>query len=337
MKKLIAIIAALLVLFSLGWWMFTKSFDQKLTIDTPVFFVVEQGATLTSVAADLEEKKIIKSADTLLWLNRLERAGPVLAASYEFPPEYTVRDLYAAIIKGDSISDEVQVTFREGLVITEMADLLVEAELISDPQEFILATSNGVDRFVSQFSFLESIPEGQDLEGYLFPDTYRFFADATVDEIILAMLRNFDAKFTDEMRVSVASSDKSIHELITFASIVEKEVRSIDDMKVVAGLFQNRLDIGMLLQADSTIGYITRSGRDRSTFADLEIESPYNSYKYAGLPPGPISNPGINAIIAAIDPAETDYLFFLTNRTSGQVYYGRNLEEHNKNRQLYLE
>jgi UPF0755 protein len=337
MKKLIVLILIALVLLGAGWLVFSRSFDQQLTITEPVFFVIPQGSTLTSVANDLEEKQIIKSADTLLWLNRLEKAGPVLAASYEFPPEYTIRDLYDAIITGDSISDEVQVTFREGLVITEMADLLVEARLISDPQEFILATSNGIDRFVSQFSFLESIPEGQDLEGYLFPDTYRFFADATVDEIILAMLRNFDAKFTDEMRASIANSDKSIHELVTFASIVEKEVRSIDDMKVVAGLFQNRLDIGMLLQADSTIGYITRSGRDRSTFADLEIDSPYNSYKYAGLPPGPISNPGINAIIAAINPAETDYLFFLTNRTSGQVYYGRNLAEHNRNRELYLE
>jgi len=339
MKFRFIIIAIILILAVLGgvYLSLTSSFDNKLNITDPLFFTIEQGDTLTAVANRLEADGVIEDADTLLWLDRFESAGPVLAASYEFPAEFTIRELYSAIINGDAISDEVQVTIIEGLTIEEIADEFVASGLIAAPEEFTLAATNQVSRFKSQFDFLNSLPDGQSLEGYLFPDTYRFFQDATVDQIILALLRNFDSKLDTAARQAIERSGKTVHEVVILASIVEREVRSPEEMQVVAGLFQNRLDIGMLLQADSTIGYVTKSGRDRSTFADLEIDSPYNTYKNAGLPPGPISNPGLNALNAAVNPADTDYLFFLTNRTSGQVYYGKTLEEHNRNRQRYLE
>lgn len=336
-KKIFAALVLIILAGVGGVLYFEFHRDTPLNITSDFFYTVEQGATLTSVANELEEQGIIKSARILLLSARLNGNKPVIAGNYKFIVGSRLKDLENALVSGDAITDEVQVTFPEGYVIDDMAVELVDAGLIADEAEFVTAANTNIDRFVKQFTFLESIPEGQGLEGYLFPDTYRFFADAKVDEIILAMLRNFDSKLDNAARQEIARSGKTIHDVIILASLVEKEVRGVDEMQVVAGLFQNRLDIGMLIQADSTIGYVTKSGRDRSTFADLEIDSPYNTYKYAGLPPGPISNPGLNAITAAISPAETDYLFFLTNRTSGQVYYGRTLEEHNRNRQLYLE
>ena len=271
----------------------------------------------------------------MVWLSRFEDFGQILAADYEFPVGFTLRQVYTAITAGTNLSPENQVTLIEGLTLEQMAEVLVEEGVISLPDEFIVATSKGLARFVDRFSFLESKPADQDLEGYLFPDTYRFFKDSTIDEIVVKILENFDNKLSVEMRRAIADSGRTIHEVVTLASIVEREVRGQQDQATVAGLFTNRLDINLALQADSTINYITKSGRDRSTLADLEIDSPYNTYKYPGLPPGPISNPGLSALQAAVNPAETDFLYFLTD-SEGGVHYATTFEGHQQNRQLYL-
>lgn len=196
--------------------------------------------------------------------------------------------------------------------------------------------------FSTRFSFLEDKPKYYGLEGYLFPDTYRIYASSTVTEVIEKMLANFDKKLTAEMRADIKSQGRTIYEIITLASIIEKEA-PIDyqtsndrDARIIAGIFLNRLHIGQGLQSDATLSYIYGDNKPAHTGEELENDSPYNTYKFRGLPPGPICNPGILAIKAAIYPIETKYNYFLTPKGKDEVVYARTYEEHLQNKYKYL-
>lgn len=334
--KIIKVLILLVIVVGViagSWWVnITKSFDKPILSDTEVYFSIEEGATLTSVAYDLEESDIIADSNDLIWLSRLEGGKAVLAANYEFPVGFTLRDVYNAITNGESLSEEAQVTLIEGWTLKEMSRAIVDAKLAEDVESFI-ASAKELEKYSEDYSSVSGIPETGSLEGYLFPDTYRFFADASNHDVIVKLLSNFESKLDDQMKADIAETSLTLHQIITLASIIEAEVPNPDDMKVISGIFHNRLEMGMALQADSTINYLTESGRDRSTAEDLEIDSPYNTYKYPGLPPGPIGNPGLNAITAAIYPDETNYLYFLTDK-AGRVYYGETFAEHQHNRQF---
>lgn len=173
------------------------------------------------------------------------------------------------------------------------------------------------------------------VEGYLFPDTYRIYKDATALDILEKMLANFDERVTPEIRQRMHGQRLTLHEGVTLASIIEKEVATSRDRRIVADIFLKRLRAGMALQADSTVNYITGKGMSRATIADTKIDSPYNTYKYRGLPPGPISNPGLDAIRAVAEPTATPYWYFLTT-DDGTVIYAKDFDEHKRNRQRYL-
>jgi UPF0755 protein len=181
-------------------------------------------------------------------------------------------------------------------------------------------------------------PDHVDLEGYLFPDTYRFAPDATGNKIVDQLLATMEQRLTEADAWFAVGKDQefqSMHELLTLASILEREVRQPETMKMVSDIFRKRLEIGMALQADSTVNYITGGDNPSVSLADLEIDSPYNTYKYPGLPPGPISNPGINALTAAAYPQGNDYFYFLTD-AQGNVYYATTHDEHVANKNRYL-
>ncbi|OGY89834.1 MAG: hypothetical protein A2927_01170 [Candidatus Komeilibacteria bacterium RIFCSPLOWO2_01_FULL_45_10] len=149
------------------------------------------------------------------------------------------------------------------------------------------------------------------------------------------MLDNFGAKLTQEMRVDIKNAGKSIFEVITLASIIEKEVRTEQDMKMVADIFNKRLEQGIALQSDATVNYVTGKGLVQPTAADIAVDNLYNTYKYRGLPPGPIANPGLKAIKAAIYPTPNQYYYFLTT-AEGEVIYSQTYQEHLKNKSVYL-
>ena len=193
-----------------------------------------------------------------------------------------------------------------------------------------------------EFAFLADKPEYYGLEGYLFPDTYRIFASSTVTEVIEKMLGNFDSKLTEKMRADIKKQGKTIYEIVTMASIIEKEAPinyatgEYRDARIISGIFWNRLEIGQGLQSDATLSYIFGDNDPAHSGKELEVDSPYNTYKYRGLPPGPICNPGILAIQAAIYPIATDYYYFLTSPGDNEVYYARNYDDHLKNKYQYL-
>ena len=196
--------------------------------------------------------------------------------------------------------------------------------------------------FSESFDFLKDKPAHYGLEGFLFPDTYRIFKDASAEEVIITMLKNFDRKLNAEMRAEIARQGKTIYEIIILASIIEKEapINYADpenkDARLVAGIFYNRLKIGQALQSDATLSYLYNDKKSVHSSEELEIDSPYNSYKYPGLPPTPICNPGLKAIEAAIYPLGTNYNYFLTSLDGKNIYYARTYEEHLNNKYKYL-
>ncbi len=242
----------------------------------------------------------------------------------ELKPEYTIRIL-------------------EGWSINDMANYF-EAEGIFEAEEFIKATKleSYEDDLVSKFSFLEDKPEDADLQGYLYPDTYRIFTDASTTDVVLRMLDNFDKKLTEQMREDIKEQGRSIYEIITMASLVEKEApidyKSDDnyDAKMISGIFWQRIRNRQALQSCATLAFILGENKEIYTTADTQIQSPYNTYLNPGLPKGPITNPGILAIKAAIYPSYNDYNYFLTPTGTRDIIYSRTHDEHVANKARYL-
>ncbi len=197
--------------------------------------------------------------------------------------------------------------------------------------------------FSDDFSFLEDKPKNRGLEGYLYPDTYRVYAaSSTPADLIEKMLLNFDKHLTTQMRADIAKQGKTIYEIITMASLLEKEAPinyangDNNDARIISGIFWDRIKAGQALQSCASLAYILGVNKVQYSAEDTQIESEYNTYKYRGLPPGPISNPGILAIEAAIYPISTNYNYFLTPAGSKEIIYATTYEEHLLNKNKYL-
>lgn len=193
-----------------------------------------------------------------------------------------------------------------------------------------------VKDYQSDYSFLADAPKNASLEGYLFPDTYRIFASTTADGIVRKMLSNFESKVSPEMMAEISRQKKTLHQVVTMASVVEKEVTSKNDMKIVAGIFWDRIKNGQPLQSCATLAYILGENKAQYSYEDTRIESPYNTYINKGLPAGPIANPGLNAISGTIYPTYTNYNYFLSRPDTKETVFSQTYEEHTANKQKYL-
>jgi UPF0755 protein len=252
-------------------------------------------------------------------------------------------------------AEDTKVTFIEGWTVADIAGAL-EKQGLGKAADFIAAAKTDIPKDSPYIN----IPAHQSLEGYLFPDTYRFAKTSTPDIIIQKILDNFSDRVAT-LGVPVSGPDEpyqiagyenlklngqrglTFHQIITLASIIEKESGSntgpeaaARERKIISGIFYNRLMIGQALESDATVNYVSGKDNPSSTNADLQINSPYNTYRYAGLPPGPICNPSLSSIDAALHPEVTDYYYFLHKQPSGEVVYSKTFEEHKKNKALYL-
>ena len=190
-----------------------------------------------------------------------------------------------------------------------------------------------VEALKGKFDFLREIPDGGDLEGYLFPDTYQLPENAAINDLITPALENFSAKLDLLGRERIAAKNLSVRGAVIMASILEKEVRTLEDKKIAAGILWKRLNSGMPLQTDATLLYYKAGSPDR---INKDSDSPYNTYKYTGLPPGPICNPGFDSLEAAIEPIETDYWYYLSS-SDGTTIFSKTYDEHLQNIARYLE
>ena len=196
--------------------------------------------------------------------------------------------------------------------------------------------------FSNQFDFLADKPKYYSLEGYLFPDTYRIYATSSLEEVVDKMLDNFGHKLTPKMRQDIKAQGRTIYQTVIMASIIEKEApfsssdKNNQVARTMSGIFWNRLAIGQALQSDATLSYLFDDKNGQHSGAQLEVNSPYNTYKYPGLPPTPICNPGFLALQAATYPLDTDYNYFLTPRGSREVIFAKTYDEHLANKAKYL-
>ncbi len=241
--------------------------------------------------------------------------------------------------------EEVTITIIPGWNLRQIADYLVEKKLATSTEAVFSVTGKPVHRstqdepwfYGPSMDLTEQIPAKLNLEGYLAPETYRVFKDASLAEgIIDRMIFQRDTEINAAMREEIKDSKKTIHQIVTMASIIEKETKFPEDRSIVADILWRRVQRGIRLQVDSTVHYlVNRSGDVFTTGEERQIDSPWNTYKYAGLPPGPIASPSVAAINAALHPQKNDYWYFLSDDT-GHLHYARTLEEQNANARKYL-
>jgi UPF0755 protein len=303
--------------------------------DTPVTFVVEPGESAATIAASLEELGLVTDGELFRMFIRYHEIDANLeAGEYVLRPNMTMAEI-AETLQHARI-EEVTVTIPEGWRAEQVAQMLAEENIV-DGDEFLALVRGG--KF--DYSLLQDRPEGSSLEGFLFPETYRIPAQAEAKDLIERMLSTLEERFTPEMRRLAVERGVTVYEVITLASIVEREAVIAEERPLIAGVFLNRLEQGMYLRADPTVQYA--KGYDASTgqwwpavaVEDWEaVDSPYSTYLYPGLPPGPICSPGLSAIQAVLEPADTEYLFFLA-KGDGSHAFAITYEEHLQNQELY--
>ena len=295
-------------------------------------FSVAKGIGVKEISWQLEDAKLIRSAwwfQTYVWYK--DQGSALQAGKYALSPGFNVPQIVETMTGGKVVLNEIKITFPEGFAYKQVKARLIEQGLAGADD----MGSETIGDYQVQYKFFSGAPGGRGLEGFLFPDTYIFEKDATKSEIIKKFLDNFDKKLTPDLREQMSRQNKNLYDVIILASIVQQEAIDASDMPLIAGVFANRLRIGMALQSDATVNYATGKKARQATSDDLKINSPYNTYMYKGLPPGPIANPGIEAIKAAISPAATDYLFFL-HPLDGPTVFSKTLDEHNRNKAKYL-
>ncbi len=276
---------------------------------------VKDGESLNSISSGLESSRIIRNAEIFLLLAKLSgRDRTIASGEYLFDQPITSTDVLERLSTGDHGVREMSVTIPEGF---DRADIAKKFASV-----------------LPEFNASEFLSLSKDDEGYLFPDTYRFYQNADAVAVYAAMRRNFDARAAG-LREEVETSRKPFADIVTLASIVEKEVSGDEDRKIVAGIFMKRLRLGMPLQADATLAYLNGKTSSELTGEDLDFDSPYNTYAHKGLPPTPIASPGIEAMRAVIDAADSSYLYYLSGK-DGATHYARTFEEHKLNKERYL-
>ena len=291
---------------------------------TEQFVEIAPGSSTRAIGDALIGAGVVRDGATFrvaLW--RTGSARMLKAGTYRFDESMTAVDVVRKIAKGDTWVQRI--TFPEGLNMMEMARIF-EQQKFGPTAAFLEAARN-----VEPVASID--PAAKDLEGYLFPETYSLPPKTTATKLVQLMTARFEQLFTAEMRAAAGTLGLSVRQAVTLASIVEKETAQASERPIVAAVYLNRLKIGMPLQCDPTVIYaMERSGHYSGNIrrADLEIDSPYNTYRYPGLPPGPIASPGLASLKAAVDPAPVDYLYFVS-RNDGTHVFARTLEEHNAN------
>jgi UPF0755 protein len=295
-----------------------------------VIFEIKKGEGNSEIISSLVQKKIISEKIGLyyyLYINHLSKK--IMPGVYMLSGNLTIPEVVHIITNPEA--QAIRITFPEGTTSRDMATILKKNNF--DGDGFLAIVNNIPISYRTRYAFLVD-QKINSLEGYLFPDTYFFKKDATAEVIVKKMLDNFEGKMTAQILADIKNQNKSLEEIIVMSSIIEKEVQTANDMKIVAGIFWNRIFIGMPLQSDATLSFVLNDKNDSHSIEQTKMSSPYNSYVNKGLPPGSISNPGMNAILAAVYPQKTDYAYFLTAGIGAnkKVYYAKTYEEHLANK-----
>ncbi len=309
-------------------------------------FIIEKGQGSSEISSNLAEAGLIKSKflfDSLAVVKG--EHNTLLAGTYDLSRGMNASEILDKLSSGD-VAKEV-LTIIEGWDLRDIAWWFENKGMFQAEEIFEvvgLPAVNGLEKealamvakLVNDFEFLGEKPAAVSLEGYLFPDTYHIIKGATVEQNIRKMLSNFDKKIGADLRAEIVKQDKSLFEILIMASLLEKEVQTLVDKKLVAGILWKRLVYGWPLQVDASLTYITGKASSGITKQDKENDSLYNTYKYYGLPLGPISNPGLESIEASVYYESNPYWFYLS-KPDGETVFSKTLQEHNINRAKYLQ
>lgn len=276
---------------------------------------LEQGMSASGVAELLAAERVVAHKNVLKLIVTITGASShIQAGTYAFNTPQSAFTIAYRLRAGTYELAPVRLTIPEGMSVREIAERVSVTFPAIAKEKFIMA--------------------GKGYEGYLFPDTY-FFLPTTDAALIIQTMRETFEKKNSLFSTEIEASGRSLHDIITMASIVEKEGRTTEVRRIVAGILWDRVELGMPLQTDAVFGYIFDRATYHPSLADLKVDSPYNTYAHKGLPPGPINNPGLDSIQAALNPIKTKYLYYLTDR-EGVMHYAVTFAEHQQNQQKYL-
>jgi len=304
-------------------------------------FIIEKGDGLREIAGKLKEQGIIKNKIFFQAYAFLFNAKDnFLPGEYDLSEKISLKNLLS-ILSTSPLAAEKTITIIEGWDNKKIALYLEENGLVSQDDFFnALGTLSADQDFLSLYEFLpDNIDKSRVSEifqGYLFPDTYRFYQETTAQAIIKKMIANFAQKLDAELIIGAGKIGKTIPEIITLASLVEKEASLDQDRRLIADIFWDRIEVNWPLESCATINYILGATKERLSFEDTRVPSPYNTYLHPGLPPGPINNPSLSSIRAVIYPLENNYCCFLST-PEGKIIFSQTIEEHNRNKRIYLQ
>jgi len=319
-------LVSFLLLFSLHYLFFTKNYRNT---NNDVIVKITKGENLRSVAIKLEQNNIIFNKTALLILGKIFSFQKIIIPGQYIVPNGLSNLEILKMITDPGISRTIQVTIPEGMTIRQIGRLL-ERQIGLDSVQFVEEAKN--DSLLNILGVT-----GNNLEGYLFPDTYQVSlgGSSSEGEIVRIMFNGFRKRVSNDILEEMKNKKLSLTELITMASIIEAETRFEPEKKTIAGVYYNRLKKGMKLEADPTVQYVIPGGpKKRLLFSDLKFQSPYNTYLNRGLPPGPINNPGLSSIIAALYPDKHNFLYFAA-AGNGSHRFAVTFDEHKKNAELY--
>jgi UPF0755 protein len=286
----------------------------------PMEITIERGDSFKKVAELLHRHKVVSSLFFLELLARREKiATRIKAGDYRFETPATPAEVLKRLVEGDIVLRRL--TLPEGLTLREIARKMAGEKLAEEKDVIDLA-------FNAEFTKKLGV-EANSLEGYLFPETYSFPKRTTTEQFLEMMVDMFRSKLTRDILTGASERKLNLHQLVTLASIIQKESGNVEEMPLISAVFHNRLKKGIALQADPTVIYGIKDFDGNLTRKHLRTSTPYNTYTSRGLPPGPIANPGLDALRAAAFPAEVKYLYFVS-RGDGTHIFSRTLKEHNQ-------
>lgn len=321
-------IGILVIGVSLIYAYYKNSLKPVLTSDKEsINLEIPAGSSSKTIGKILEENDLIRNQWVfLLRAKALDTDSYLKAGQYKLSKSMDLDTIINSLIKGGKSGNTISFTIPEGYEIKDIARKL-DKEGIVNSDKFLKLAGNK-EYFEEEFEFLKQIDDGQSLEGFLFPSTYEIFEYQKEEDVIKKMLQAFENLYEKAIKTKIEDMDFDLNDIITLASIVEREAKLDQERTIISAVFHNRLKTNMNLQSCATVQYILGERKEVLSIAETRIDSPFNTYINNGLPPSPIASPGEKSLIAAINPDDVDYLFFRLKDDDGSHVFTRTFQEH---------
>ncbi|WMM23258.1 endolytic transglycosylase MltG [Tissierella sp. MB52-C2] len=329
-KRRFSVLIIFIILLSVG--IFANNYYREGLLamnpddSSDVLIVIPSSSSVSTIANILHENKLIKSP--LIFKIKVKTsnvASTLKAGEYNLSTDMDLDTIISKLVKGGKDRNIVKFTIPEGYELEQMAEKLAKEGIVNE--ERFIQLSSDKKNFEEEFPFLKELEKGQSLEGFLFPSTYEIFAGAREEDVIEKMLHEFEKVYEKDLASKLKELDISLNEAVTLASIVEREGKVDEERPLMSAVFYNRIKKDMMLQSCATVQYVLGERKEVLTNEDTRIDSPYNTYINQGLPPGPIASPGEASLVAAVNPADVDYLFFVLTG-DGTHTFTKTYEEH---------